>query len=131
MTNRVLLRNAMKTPDGTVIESTHRHDYVVHEDENGQFYMVDGGLSYLRRSLNEPPAQDLSIYSIPGDHEFNRQHFRWGTYGKDGDQPLRRVILADMSTNHIEAILETQEHIQASTRKFFEEELKYRAEENK
>jgi len=118
-----LLRNAMKTPDGTIIESRSQHDYVVHQDANGDTYMVDGGLAYLRRSLNKIPAEDLSVED--GDHEHNRQHFTWGTYGKDGDQPLRYVPLMDLSTNHIKAILRTQ--ILDSFRKdLFTEELKYR-----
>ena len=32
----------------------------------------------------------------------------WGTYGKNGDQPLRWVRLGDCETAHLEAILRTQ-----------------------
>ena len=118
--------NAMKTPDGTIIESLHRHDYVSHEDANGETYVVDGGVDYLRRSVNpNAPAEDLSTYEVEDDHEHNRQYFRWGTYGKDGDEPFRQVFLMDMSTNHIKAILRTQVLSQRVS-SLFTEELKYR-----
>ena len=32
----------------------------------------------------------------------------WGTYGKNGDKPLRWVKLKDCETDHLQAILETQ-----------------------
>lgn len=125
-----LFRNAMRTPDGTVIESLFRHDYVTYKDANGETYMVDGGVDYLRRSTNKIPAEDLSSEEIEGVHEYNRQHFRWGTYGKDGTGPFKQVILMDMDTDHIEAVLETQK-LSDSSKALFEEEIKYRAENNK
>lgn len=33
---------------------------------------------------------------------------RWGTYGKDGNKPLRWVRLINCSTAHLNAILRTQ-----------------------
>ncbi len=127
----MILRNAMKTPDGTIIESFYRHDYVSYEDANGETYVVDGGIDYLRRSSNKTLAEDLSIHSIDGDHEFNRKNFKWGTYGSQGTDPFHQIALMDMSTKHIRAVLETQHHIRKSTREFFEEELEYRAKNNK
>ena len=47
-----LILNRIKTPDGTILTSYNRHDYVSYEDANGLEYMVDGGLEYLRRNVN-------------------------------------------------------------------------------
>ena len=44
----MIVFRAMKTPDGTIIQSKHRHDFVGHEDKNGNFYAIDGGLDYCR-----------------------------------------------------------------------------------
>lgn len=124
----MIFRNAMKTPDGTIIESKYRHDYVTHKDKNGETYMVDGGHAYFRRSLNYISAEELSVSSIEDDHEFNRQNFKWSTYGKDGQQPLKLIALKNMSEGHINIILEGKQLISAETREFFKKEIKYRAE---
>lgn len=121
----MILRNAIRTPDGTVIESRHRHDYVTHTDANGHTYMVDGGLDYLRRGGPDDYV-DLSVDADPDDHEFCRTHFMWGTYGKNGDEPYRKIALRDMSTGHINAVLRTQSHISYDVRRLFENELMYR-----
>ena len=56
-----------------------------------------------------------------------RDWMHWGTYGKNGDQPLRYVLLKDMSDEHIQAILDTQVHIKGSFyEKQFKKELKRR-----
>lgn len=49
-----------------------------------------------------------------------RDTLKWGTYGKNGDQPLKYVVLKNMSDEHIEAILRTQFHIG----RFYTNELK-------
>lgn len=98
-----LIRNALQTPDGTVIESKHRHDYVTHTDANGKTYMVDGGLSYIRRSVHEDQV-DLSLYDDQ-PHEVQRDVLTWGTYGINGDQPLEYKAIADMNTGHLEAVV--------------------------
>ncbi len=36
---------------------------------------------------------------------------RWGTFGPSGNEPLKWVKLIDCSTEHLEAILQTQPHI--------------------
>lgn len=124
--NDQIIANQILTPDGTILRSHHRHDYVSYIDKNGEEYMVDGGMDYLRRSVNtKHPAKDITVYSSD-PHSVIREAFMWGTRGVGGNQPLVRKYLKDLDTNHVEAILKTQHHISDCTREVFENELKYR-----
>lgn len=125
MKDSILLVNAIITPDGTRLESTHRHDYKTYIDANGEEYMVDGGLDYIRRSVNEEPFIEAYV-TTKSDHNIIRENFKWGTYGKNGDQPLVRKTLASLDTEHIEAILETQSQLREHIKKVFKDELEYR-----
>lgn len=127
MTKQILL-NSIRTPDGTVLVSRNRHDYRTHEDKNGEQYMVDGGNDYLRRWVNIEPYEELSVYYEEGNHDHNRSYCSWGTFGKNGDEPYRTISVVAMETDHIKAVLETQNHMNPIYRKIMEEELKYREE---
>jgi hypothetical protein len=107
MSHYKMVSNALRTPDGTVIESTHRHDYVTYRDQNGNNYMIDGGLDYVRSSANGD-EEHLAVYLEDG-HEKVRNALTWGTYGINGDQPLKRVKLSDMNSDHIRAVLKDNE----------------------
>jgi len=121
-----LLRNAIQTPDGTILESRTRHDYKQYEDANGLVYMVDGGLDYQRRSVNKnAPATDLSL-AEDVLHSIAREFVTWGTYGKEGNQPLSYVAITDMEIGHLEAVLETQKNIYPQIRDLMQAELDYR-----
>jgi hypothetical protein len=122
---RRLLVNAIITPDGTRLESTHRHDYKSYMDLNGEVYMVDGGSDYLRRNINTIPATEACVYT-DDSHLTIRETFRWGTRGKDGNQPIQRKILSTLDTDHIKAILETQFHIEDHIKQVFQNELIFR-----
>jgi len=122
-----LVFNAIRTPDGTVLESRHRHDYVTYRDKNGKEYMVDGGLEYTRRNVHaDAPYEELSVYTTDG-HDNVREVVKWGTYGKDGNQPLTHILLKDMSTEHIEACLENVPSMHPAYKESFKEELKLRS----
>lgn len=122
--------NRIRTPDGTILESMNRHDYVTYIDANGKEYMVDGGLDYLRRNVHDDaPYDELSLVSTD-EHSVIREVFKWGTRGLDGKQKLKYVILKDMSWDHIEAILETQVHVRDHIRQLFMNELDYRGKNN-
>jgi len=98
-------RNALRTPDGTVLESVHRHDYRTYKDKKtGKEYMIDGGLDYVRSSANGD-EEYLTLYDDE-PHEVQRKVLRWGTYGKEGDQPLIYKCIADMEEGHILAVLQ-------------------------
>jgi hypothetical protein len=125
-----LLANRIITPDGTMLQSYHRHDYKTHIDANGKEYMIDGGLEYQRTNIHDDvPHTNASVYDTD-PHDVIREAFHWGTYGKGGNEQLRRVKLSEMSNNHIEAILVTQHHIGPHIRKVFEDEQQYRLDNN-
>lgn len=119
-----LVRNALKTPDGTIIESRHRHDFVTHIDKNGKEYMVDGGLDYIRRSRNGD-EEDMCV-TTEDSFEKVRHVCAWGTYGINGDQPLQYKTIAEMDTAHIEAVLQTVKHIRPMIKTIMQNELKFR-----
>ncbi len=120
-----LIRNAIKTPDGTVLESLHRHDYREHLDTiSNRLYMVDGGLDYLRRSAHGDEIE-LSL-TTEEPHSVQRRFLKWGTYGKSGKDRLKYLPIAEMETDHILAVLrecQTSEVLASCMRK----ELSYRS----
>lgn len=124
---RKLIRNAIRTPDGTILVSRFRHDYVTHVDKiTGKEYMVDGGLAYQRSSANGDEVF-LCVYD-DDDHEIIREALEWGTYGKDGDQPLTFIKLKDMETSHIVQCVEKSIIAAPQIRKAMENEVLYRVE---
>lgn len=121
-----IIRNALQTPDGTIIESRSVHDYQTHIDANGKEYMVDGGLNYIRRSVNGDEI-DLTV-TLDDPHEVVREALTWGTRGPNGDQPVSYVKLADMDNNHIQSCLKNVPSMYPQFRTAMENELKYRGQ---
>jgi hypothetical protein len=120
-----IIRNAFRTPDGTILESTSRWDYKEHVDTtNGKTYVIDGGLDYFRRSVHSDEV-DLSV-TLDDDHEAVREALTWGTYGKNGDQPLTYIKLKDMSLEHICNCLEDVTNMYPQYRTAMKNELEYR-----
>jgi len=64
------------------------------------------------------------------DHEAVRNNMTWGTYGKSGREVFKRVLLKDLSTCHIHAILENCSNVAVGwdIRDHFIVELCYRDE---
>lgn len=125
-----LVANKIRTPDGTILQSYHVHDYRVHKDANGLEYMVDGGLEYLRRNIHpDAPYVELSVYDTD-PFDMIRLAFCWGTRGKNGDQPLKWVALGLLETDHIKAIIETQDHVPEHLLNIFKRELEWRKNDN-
>ena len=101
-----ILRNAIQTPDGTILHSKHRYDYVTHIDTtNGVEYMVDGGNDYLRCAGT--PYTDLTV-TTRDNHELIREVFMW-TSNLDADgnviNPIQRK-LSELTDDHVLALVE-------------------------
>ena len=123
---RKLILNRIRTPDGTILTSRNVHDYKCYKDKNGDTYTNDGGVEYLRRSVNVIPWEDLSLYS-DDPFEILRENITWGTYGKNGNEPLHYKSVSNMSTNHINAIF-SQYRLADYLKEVFEKEISYRNE---
>jgi len=55
-----------------------------------------------------------------------RDWMAWGTRGKSGKEPLKFILLKDMTDEHIQSVLDTQDHISDFYRREFKKELKFR-----
>jgi hypothetical protein len=130
-----IILNQIRTPDGTIIRSMHRHDYVTHKDKNGLEYMVDGGSDYLRRNFHEEaPYEELSVYDN-APFEVIRQSFHRGGRGKDGKQPLTWVPISEMSDAWLQACIDYNiergydKYDGGYSNSLYEKELEYRKEQ--
>lgn len=123
---RKLILNRIRTPDQTVLTSRHRHDFKSHLDKNNEIYSNDGGIDYTKRSINDTPYEDISLYS---DDPFEklREDMEWGTFGRNGDSELQYKSISNMSTNHIKAILSNCT-VADYLKEIFEKELEFRKE---
>lgn len=103
-----IIANRIKCPDGTILHSKHRHDYVSHIQEDGRTYATDGGNDYVRRSAPDREFENLTITtdsSIEDIHEF----FVWGrNMDADGNRlpETEYVLLKDITDGHLEALVE-------------------------
>ena len=125
-----LLVKRWRTPDGTVLTSRHRHDFVSHKDKKtGLTYIVDGGLDYLR-VFNQGSMINLCVYSDE-TFEVTREACEWGSRGITGKSPIEYTTISKMSEAHIEAVLLTQESMNEEFRKIMMLELEHRQYLNK
>lgn len=128
---KVIILNQIKTPDGTILRSMHRHDYVTYTDANGLKYMVDGGCDYLRRIRHDDaPYEELTVYS-DAPFEAIRESFHRGGRGKDGRQPLTWVPMSKMSDSWLLACIQYNEERgqeDCFANEMYKAELKYRQE---
>ena len=124
MENKIVA-NVLITPDGTVLQSYHVHDYKTHIDANGKEYMIDGGLDYARYNVHKDAMPIVKTITMDDPHELRREWFAWGSYGKKGDEPLHWIKLKDMETEHIQACLD-EVKMRDYIRELMEFELEYR-----
>ena len=97
-----IILNSIRTPDGTVLISRHRHDFQSYLDKvTGETYIVDGGLDYLRRSVNSVPATDLSVFSNDPFYKI-RKNLYWGV--RENQKVVYKPI-SSLDTEHLYNIL--------------------------
>lgn len=122
-----LIYNAIKTPDGTVLVSYHRHDYKSYVDANSDTYVIDGGLDYIRTSVNSVPAESLAIYE-DAPFEVIREYLHRGGRGKKGEEELKFVVLKDIDDDWLQAIIDYEETHRPNNiyLKFYKQEKEWR-----
>ncbi|KAE9625338.1 hypothetical protein GL272_10180 [Aeromonas veronii] len=128
MANLVL--NRIQTPDGTVLTSYHRYDFIVHHDANGLKYFVDGGLEYTRRAIHiDYPYHELSVYDNE-DFSIVREAFHCAIPDKQGCLVLssKWLPLSQLENACIKKIINSQKYLPDYWRILFEKELAYRME---
>ena len=124
-----LLHSSIRTPDGTILTSKHRHDYVSYVDKNKDTYILDGGIDYIRTSINVEKAEDLSLYSDDA-HEKLREVISRGGRGKNGDEELKYVLLKDIDDEWLQAIIGYEELNRPNNKYLpvYREEVKFRGQ---
>jgi hypothetical protein len=124
---KTIIRNAIQTPDGTILRCRSCWDYVSHLDTvSGEIYQVDGGDMYTRHTVNVVPFVDLTVTS-EDSFEVQREAFEWGSYGVDGTEDIHYIKLMDLSSLHLYAILKTQTKLKGTyTEYLLKEEVAHR-----
>ena len=87
----------------TTIVSRHVHDYQLCGCDNQT--MVDGGNEYARFGAVDMAKMIKYTYVSTDPHDLLREFVAWGSYGKNGDQPLQYKLLKDMSDDHLRAVI--------------------------
>jgi hypothetical protein len=124
----MILKNAIQTPDGTILQSYHIHDFKSHIDTvTNHVYSVDGGTQYLRRG-GPPGYKELFVHD-DGNHETRRNNLHWGkNYDKNNNRlpETEWVLIKDLDTDHIKAILELYAERESIFMDIMRDELNYR-----
>ena len=121
-----LYASRLRTPDGTILQSFYRHDYKEHVDVvSGETYMIDGGIDYIRSSVNTVQPEWMIVYT-DDPFEVKREVPVWGTYGKSGKEDFKWVSVAEMEDGHIKALLDPAMYVRKSIKDVLKEEAKNR-----
>lgn len=119
-----LIVSRIKTPDGTILTSKSVHDYVSHEDTNGEFYFLDGGTEYQRMTVNTQQAEDLSLFT---DDPFEEIRNALYIYNRSlGDWQL----LKNLDQTLLQNLLENKKRANKNDKyaQMYQKEIEYRNE---
>lgn len=90
-----IVQNAIKCPDGKILMSSYTHDYKNYRDSvTHEHYMVDGGLTCLRGSLNKVKATSLVLYEETPFEEVREKLIRVSRQGE-------YTLLKDMTDEYL------------------------------
>ena len=120
--NRKLVYNAIRTPDGTLLVSRTECVNEIHEDENGETYMIGGGLIKSHTTVNDVPSDKLLLHA-DDLHEDIRKCVEWGV-GKDSGGFTYETI-EHLTDEHINEILR-EKWASKTMSKILKNELIYR-----
>lgn len=132
-----LVYNAIQTPDGTILESIHRHDYKTYKDTlTNNEYMIDGGGDYQRMSMNGDEI-NLAVYSDEPFEKVREVAFRLG-YGKPGSEDYGTLRLTRFKNMDDEYLQESIKYVERKHHNSLEsihfqllkKELQYRLDNN-
>lgn len=110
-----------------VLVSRSVHDYKTCECTNEA--MVDGGNDYARYGAVDINLIDKITYTTEDPFDLLREFVAWGSYGKDGKQPLTYIKIKDMSDEHLRAVI-TYPHGATWMKDLMKQEIDYREEFN-
>ena len=133
--NKQILVNMIKCPDSTILESRSTHDYQTHTQEDGQEFMVDGGLEYLRRSGEGYEELSMTMEAVDDYEDYCtlRERFTWGNnYNKDMNRLPETIYvkLKDITEGHLDALIEyTETRGRREVNQLFWEEKHFRGRE--
>ena len=129
-----VIASRIQTPDGTILWSRHTHDYVVYEDtKTGEVYMLDGGTDYMKTSVNQVPAKNVSIYNTAKWKTRREFIIRYTTLLDENKQPTGKsgfVRLSNMSDAHLADLKKylTERGTGIEMIEYIKKEQKYRKE---
>lgn len=99
---KILIANRWKTPDGTILWSKHVHDFVQHQDKVvHDSYFVDGGIHYIRKSVNGIPMANCCIYADDPFDVVRKYEVRGSFVKKDDYSKPAFVPIYQMSDLHL------------------------------
>lgn len=128
--DKQIIYNAIRTPDGIILESKYLHDYKEHKDTNGRMFSVSGGLFSRKRS--GVGYTELSLYY--GDpHTKVREYFTWERKYDEEAYPLvipKYILLKDIKLEHLKGLIKFKNpYMIEEIHKVYLDELKYRGED--
>lgn len=103
-----IIFNAIRCPDGTVLESKSRWDYQSHTQADGRTYAVDGGNDYQRIAAPDHDYKNLAV-TTEDDHSLIREAFTWKSVLDADGNPLNAPVvrkLKDISDDHLRALVD-------------------------